>query len=132
MSQIGGVNSTTNKVRRDWLLLPQNSYANHVEDLIKDIVAHKIILLTIVLPLGLPYKNKQQRSLVDILALKVNMQCVTCGRKSFSKQSLWCKNTDVKVLFHADQMCPVLASCRICDVRLLPDIRIRKYAVARL
>ena len=69
MSQIGRVNSTAKKVRMDWLLLPQNSYANPLEDLIKDIVASKIILLTIVLSLGLSYYNKQQRYLVDMLAI---------------------------------------------------------------
>ena len=62
MNQIGRVSLTTNKVRRVLLLLPQNNYANLSEDLTKDIVASKIILLTNVLPLGLQYKNKQQKS----------------------------------------------------------------------
>ena len=30
----------TNKVGRDWLLLPQNIYANLLEDLMKDIVIY--------------------------------------------------------------------------------------------
>jgi len=56
-------------VRRVSLLLPQNNYANLLEDLIKDIFAFKIILLTIVLPLGLPYNNEQQSSFVVMLAI---------------------------------------------------------------
>jgi len=69
MNQVARVNSTTNKVRREWLLLLQNSYANLLDDLINYIVASKIILLTIVPPLGLQYNNKQQRSLADMLAI---------------------------------------------------------------
>ena len=71
MSQIKKIkqNQNTNRVRRIWLLLSQNSYTNLLEDLIKDIVGSKMILLINVLPLGLPYNNKQQRSLVDMLAI---------------------------------------------------------------
>ena len=61
------IKQNTNRVRRVWLLLSQNGYTNLLEDLIKDIVASKITLLIYVLPLGLPYNNRQQRSLVDML-----------------------------------------------------------------
>ena len=65
----GKINLNTNEVRRVWLLLPQNNYVNRLEDLKKDIVASKIILLTCVLSFGLPYNKKWQRSLDVMLAM---------------------------------------------------------------
>ena len=48
------IKEDTNRVRRIWLMLSQNSHKNLLEDLLKDIVASKIILLIYVFLLGLP------------------------------------------------------------------------------
>lgn len=90
----------TSKVRKIWLFLPQNNYENRSEDYMKYIVASKIILLTSVIPFGLPYSRKQQRFLVVMLATsnptsytsprRVGREAQNCGqcRRQCSVSSL--------------------------------------------